>query len=197
MKELLEIQSRLKAPKSQFNEFGKYKYRNCEDILEALKPLLKETEMTLIITDDLVLIGDRYYVKATVTLQKNGDSVSATAFARESAEKKGMDASQITGATSSYARKYALNGLLLIDDTKDADSEKPPVDTKPAAKPNLKQVLFGKMKDVGMDNEEAKKFFEYVGAKTDKELKTFVETFEAQYEAWRNEPKELPEDISL
>lgn len=120
---LVNIQQNLKAPKNQFNSFGKYHYRSCEDILEAVKPLLNGAILT--ITDDIVLIGDRYYVKAHVALiDSDGESiVSATAFAREEQDKKGMDGSQITGAASSYARKYALNGLFLIDDTKDADTQ--------------------------------------------------------------------------
>jgi hypothetical protein len=112
----------LKAPKNQFNQFGKYKYRNCEDILEAVKPLLGEGTLTL--SDHVVQIGDRYYVKATATLKDSyGKEESVTAYARESEDKKGMDDAQITGAASSYARKYALNGLFCIDDTKDADSK--------------------------------------------------------------------------
>lgn len=148
---LSRIQKALKAPKSQNNTFGKYKYRNCEDILEALKPLLQDDE-TIIISDEVVIYGqnpskrendgdvfndkgevigqqstntvygDRFYIKATATFHADGKSISSSALAREPFEKKGMDASQVTGATSSYARKYALNGLLLIDDTKDADA---------------------------------------------------------------------------
>jgi hypothetical protein len=118
---LNEIQQKLKAPKGQFNAFGKYKYRNAEDILEAVKPLLGNG--TLIISDEIVQIGDRYYVRATATLATFGNTWSASAFARESLDKKGMDEAQITGAASSYARKYALNGLFCIDDTKDADNE--------------------------------------------------------------------------
>jgi len=122
MNELIKIQSGLKAPKGQKNTFGNYMYRNCEDILEALKPLMLENKCSLIITDEIVQVGERYYVKATATLYSETDKVSATAFAREAEDKKGMDDSQITGSTSSYARKYALNGLFCIDDTKDADS---------------------------------------------------------------------------
>ena len=117
---LVNIQQNLKAPKGQYNGFGKYKYRSCEDILEAVKPLLAGG--SLIISDEIVAVLDRIYVKATVTLNYEGGSVSATAFARESLTKKGMDDSQITGTASSYARKYACNGLFLIDDTKDADT---------------------------------------------------------------------------
>lgn len=122
MKELSSIQKRLNAPKDKYNKFGGYSYRSCEGILEALKPLLEETDCTLTISDDMVLVGNRIYVKATATLtNKDGQSVCTTAFAREEETKKGMDSSQITGAASSYARKYALNGLFCIDDNKDSD----------------------------------------------------------------------------
>ena len=123
MKELLQIQSELKAPKGQFNAYGKYKYRSCEDILEAVKPILKKNNCPLLLSDSLIYVGDRYYIKATATLvNAEGKSVSTEAYAREEETKKGMDASQITGASSSYARKYALNGLLCIDDNKDSDT---------------------------------------------------------------------------
>lgn len=122
MKELILIQSELKAPKSQYNSFGRYKFRSAEDILEALKPLLLKHECTLTIHDEMVMIGERVYVKAIAILGKGSATVQTTAFAREPEAKKGMDASQVTGAASSYARKYALNGMFLIDDTKDADA---------------------------------------------------------------------------
>lgn len=123
MKELGIIQSSLNVPKGQFNAFGKYKYRSCEDILAALKPLLKQNDCTLTISDDIMQVGNRFYIKATASLtNSNGEQVTVTAFAREEDSKKGMDASQVTGAASSYARKYALNGLFAIDDTKDADA---------------------------------------------------------------------------
>ena len=123
MKELIAIQSELKAPKSQFNKFGGYKYRKAEDILEAVKPLLAKQKCTLIITDDVVLIGNRIYVKATATIKnEKGECETTTGWAREEETKKGMDGSQITGASSSYARKYALNGLLAIDDNADSDT---------------------------------------------------------------------------
>ena len=120
---LSEIQSKLHAPKAQDNKFGKYKYRSCEDIVEAVKPILAEYELHLTISDEIISICDRVYVKATAVIS-DGEKVSytATASARESLLKKGMDEAQITGAASSYARKYALNGLLAIDDTKDADA---------------------------------------------------------------------------
>ena len=123
-KKLSRIQCELVATKGQYNNFGKYSYRSCEDILEAVKPLLDKYKVAIVIKDDIVLVGDRFYVKATATLidSDTGETVEASAFARESADKKGMDASQVTGATSSYARKYALNGLFAIDDNKDADA---------------------------------------------------------------------------
>lgn len=132
MKELVEIQKKLKAPKGQFNNFGKYKYRSCEDILEALKPLLYEHKCQLILSDELVYVGTRYYIKATATIRnESGEEVTTTALAREEEIKKGMDGSQITGTSSSYARKYALNGLFCIDDTKDSDyTNKGDSDTK-------------------------------------------------------------------
>ncbi|MGL5979627.1 MAG: ERF family protein [Phocaeicola sp.] len=123
MKELITIQSKLKAPKNQYNKFGGFKYRNCEDILEAAKPILAENGCYLTISDEIIEVGGRIYVKATASLRNSdGASITVSASAREEDTKKGMDASQITGAASSYARKYALNGLFCIDDTKDADT---------------------------------------------------------------------------
>lgn len=123
MKELIVIQSELKAPKSQFNKFGGYKYRKAEDILEAVKPLLNKQKCTLTITDDIVMVGNRIYVKATATIKnEKGEFETTTGWAREEETKKGMDGSQITGASSSYARKYALNGLFAIDDNADSDT---------------------------------------------------------------------------
>lgn len=118
------VQSELKAPKSQYNSFGKYYYRNCEDILEALKPHLKEKGLTIVITDELVEISGRHYIKATVKVIDvvTKEFIENSAYAREEENKKGMDGSQVTGASSSYARKYALNGMFLIDDTKDSDT---------------------------------------------------------------------------
>lgn len=118
---LIEIQAELKAPKSQFNKFGGYNYRNCEDILEAVKPLCVKHDVVPLLSDEIVMIGERYYVKSIAKITDGKDEIVTTAFARESFDKKGMDESQITGSASSYARKYALNGLFCIDDTKDAD----------------------------------------------------------------------------
>lgn len=119
-KKLADIQQKLKAPKGQMNKFGGYKYRSCEDILEAVKPLLGDLVLT--VSDDIVAVGDRVYVKAKATITDGEHIICTTAFAREAETKKGMDEAQITGSASSYARKYALNGLFCIDDTKDADA---------------------------------------------------------------------------
>mgnify|MGYP002553201228 CR=1 FL=1 len=136
LEKLITIQSNLKAPKGNYNSFGKYKYRSCEDILESVKPLLKEQKCALNLTDEIVLVGERYYVKATATFYdcESKESISVNAFARESKDKKEQDPSQITGTASSYARKYALNGLFCIDDTKDADTDEYAKQTKPAKK---------------------------------------------------------------
>lgn len=143
---LAEIQRTLEAPKGQYNSFGKYHYRSCEDILEGVKPLLNG--LFLSISDEIVLIGDRYYVKATATITDGETTHSASAMAREAIDKKGMDDAQITGATSSYARKYCLNGLFGIDDSKDADtnehrqqSASAPQQQKPKVSPTPEAVL--------------------------------------------------------
>lgn len=127
VEKLLKIQTELKAPKNQYNKFGNYKYRSCEDILEAVKKILPDVKATVTISDEVVVIGERYYVKATAifTDTESLEDIRNVAFAREEDTKKGMDASQITGSTSSYARKYALNGLFCIDDTNDADCLSP------------------------------------------------------------------------
>lgn len=145
---LAKVQQQLKAPKNQRNNYGGYNYRSCEDILEAVKPLLGAISLTLLINDEIVLIGDRYYVKATATIYDDkGNYVSNSGYAREELTRKGMDSAQITGAASSYARKYALNGLFAIDDTKDADAlnngeeEKPKKTAPKQATPTAKQAL--------------------------------------------------------
>lgn len=120
---LMQIQAELKAPKGQYNSFGKYNYRSCEDILEAVKPLLEKNNCVLVLSDDVVEVGSRVYIKATAKLFDSEGEITNSSFAREANEKKGMDDSQITGTASSYARKYALNGLFCIDDTKDADTD--------------------------------------------------------------------------
>lgn len=135
---LIHVQKELKAPKSNYNSFGKYKYRSAEDILEAVKPLNAEQGLLLTLTDEPVLIGDWHYIKATATISDGEQTHSVSAFARESENKKGMDHSQVTGTASSYARKYALNGLYLIDDTKDADTDEYQKQNTP---PPKKQVV--------------------------------------------------------
>ena len=134
MKKLIEIQKELKAPKGQYNSFGKYKYRSAEDILEAVKPLCAERGCLLTLTDELLNVGSRYYVKATAQFIDGDKHYEVTAYAREDEVKKGMDGSQITGTASSYARKYALNGLFLIDDTKDTDTDENHNERKARAK---------------------------------------------------------------
>lgn len=142
MKKLVAVQAALKAPKGQFNKFGGYKYRSCEDILEAVKPLLLEQGLQLTITDEPVEVGGRIYIKATATVTDGSETATVSGYAREAETKKGMDESQITGTASSYARKYALNGLFLIDDTKDADAtnehQKPKAAQKPKQAPKPK-----------------------------------------------------------
>jgi hypothetical protein len=138
---LQQIQSELKAPKGQTNTFGGYKYRSCEDILEALKPVLAKYQAAVILSDEIVQLGERWYVKATATLKSKEGDISVTAYARETETRKGMDESQITGSASSYARKYALNGLFCIDDTKDADTMDNREQTPKQAKPTKKAAF--------------------------------------------------------
>lgn len=155
MQKLINIQRDLKCHKSQFNSFGKYKYRSCEDILEAVKPLLAREECTLTLSDEIVNVGDRYYVKATARITDGTATRTVTAYAREAAEKKGQDDSQITGTASSYARKYALNGLFLIDDTKDADTDEYQAQTtQKMATAAQKKTLMTLCKEKGVDVNE-------------------------------------------
>lgn len=156
---LLSVQTKLKAPKSQYNSFGKYSYRNCEDILEAVKPICAEAKATVYLSDDIVMIGERYYVKATATFVdvETGDGIIVHAFAREEETKKGMDGSQVTGASSSYARKYALNGLFDIDDTKDSDTTNTHGKDEPNVKPKEKtprEKLIAKLKEKSINATE-------------------------------------------
>ena len=148
---LLSIQLELKAPKGQYNDHGNYKYRSCEDILEAVKPLLKEYNLLLEIRDHIEQIGDRYYIKAEITLEdiETEAAIITYGYAREVSERKGMDASQITGTASSYARKYALNALFLIDDTKDADTNELAKETEePKASDKQVQLIASISKDI-------------------------------------------------
>jgi hypothetical protein len=200
-KELRRIQRELKAPKGQYNEFGKFHYRSCEDILEAVKPLLGEAVLTL--NDELVLIGNRYYIRATATLQTGELCITSTAYAREEETKKGMDASQITGSASSYARKYALNGMFLIDDAKDADTqdntkpkpeEKKAEEKKAKEKPltgqevidSLKKKLAVKMGKMSLETKTD--FYNYVikeDTVTADKLQNFLDKYGAFYEAYK------------
>lgn len=134
MSKLTDIQNELKAPKNQYNKFGGYAYRSCEDILEAVKPLCKKHGCEVLMSDDIVLVGDRFYVKATCSFFDGERTTTTTAFAREEFAKKGMDVAQVTGAASSYARKYALNAMFLIDDNKDADINEQAIQTNAAPK---------------------------------------------------------------
>lgn len=158
---LTAIQTAVKAPKNLYNSFGKYNYRNAESILEALKPYLKQVNASLTVSDEIIMVGDRFYVRATVELIDNedlGSSIRISALAREEAEKKGMDGSQVTGTASSYARKYALNGMFLLDDTKDADSDEYHEQThaEPKAKPEPpKMPKFEEEKPEVLSAEEA------------------------------------------
>ena len=166
---LLQIQSKLKAPKGQYNEFGKYKYRSCEDILEALKPLLAEVKAAVTLNDEIVQVGERIYIKATASFIDIEDkqTITTTAYAREEETKKGMDGSQITGASSSYARKYALNGLFAIDDNKDSDTtnnqgdstDKPNTSNKSNAELSEAQIkrLFAIAYSAGINKEKVEK----------------------------------------
>lgn len=160
IEKLANVQASLKAPKGQYNSFGKYKYRSCEDIVESVKPLLKANGLLLTMTDDIVQIGDRIYVKATATVfDAEGGSLSVCAFAREEETKKGMDGSQVTGASSSYARKYALNGLFAIDDTKDSDTtntgdepkEAPKEAPKETKQKTPRQMLIARLNELNID----------------------------------------------
>ena len=172
-KKLIEVQNKLKVPKSQYNNFGKYNYRNAEDILEAVKPILENAGATIFIKDSIELIGDRFYVKATVSFVdiESGSVIETSALARESEEKKGMDSAQVTGATSSYARKYALNGLLLIDDTKDNDHDSMhQTDNKEPKKEEVIQKIVAK---IGNDSERKKKIIDMMKQKYDKTYSDF------------------------
>lgn len=196
---LSNIQNELKAPKGQRNNFGNYNFRSCEDILEAVKPICKKYNTTLVLSDTLENIGDRYYIKATATLFNfKGESISNTANAREEETKKGMDGSQITGTSSSYARKYALNGLFNIDDTKDADSDEYHKQTNKEETKQVKQnnkqepkkeitkeqaekhiLSFGKHKGKTLKEilKEDVSYIDwlYTSDKTDNEIKSYVE----------------------
>ena len=199
---LNKIQSELKAPKSNYNSFGKYHYRSCEDIMEGLKPLLTDHNVTLVVNDEIVQVGDRYYIKSTATLvdTESEKFVQASAYAREEESKKGMDSSQLTGSTSSYARKYALNGLFCIDDTKDADAtnahgkEKPEKkQPKAAPQPTLKETMFYNLKQIGVTDKE--KIVEYIKSRIGKEISSSDELTEAEIKKVAEDAKKMKESV--
>jgi hypothetical protein len=156
---LAKIQSLIKAPKGQFNSFGKYKYRSCEDIVEAVKPVINQLGYYLTLSDEIVNIGNRFYIKATATISNGTETFSVVAYAREEETKKGMDGSQVTGASSSYARKYALNGLFAIDDTKDSDATNVGKD-EPTQ--DEKRILINLVYGTDMTDSEREKAFELI-----------------------------------
>lgn len=172
---LLEVQAKLKANKGQYNSFGKYNYRSCEDILEAVKPLLREEKLLLTLEDSIEQVGERFYIVAIATIRdiETETTLRVTARAREEEVKKGMDSSQVTGATSSYARKYALNGLFLIDDNKDADTN----ERKLEERKQLETEIFAELKRTGVTLAQVTSFFEKVNLDelTEVELKKAVD----------------------
>lgn len=182
---LAEIQHELKAPKGQFNSFGNYKYRSCEDILEAVKPICYKNKTTLVLIDDVVQFGERLYVKATARLYDNETQpynfTENTAFAREADEKKGMDVSQVTGTASSYARKYALNGLFAIDDTKDADTDayKLQTEAESIGEKKIGKDKIDTIKSLNLDADKAKEVLKEFGYEksTDIKVKDFAKVF--------------------
>ena len=222
IEKLIKIQSELKAPKNQNNTFGKYKYRSCEDILEAVKPLLSREGLLLTLTDTIEQVGNRFYVKATVKLTDGTETVENTAYAREEETKKGMDGPQVTGTSSSYARKYALNGLFCIDDTKDADTDEYKTETveRNKAQENMKRMeeqkyktltdLSHKAKGDGITGEDIKNIITFKYKKHSSKELTFAqcadllknystywqEFLNAQSEADSAEDKKLMEGIA-
>ena len=169
---LSRVQQRLKAPKSQYNEFSNFNYRSAEDIFEAVKPILADEGLVLTVSDEMVCIGERYYIKATATLSDGEDSISVSSYAREDESRPGMSESQVTGCCSSYARKYALNGLFCIDDGKDSDSfdnrtTKPAPKTKKQNSEELKDFCSQEKLKEGVDTKVLKKFYEFYESKVD------------------------------
>lgn len=178
---LITVQCDLKAPKGQRNDFGKYNYRSAEDIVNAVKPLNKEQGLLLTLSDKMILIGDRYYVEATATITDGETSQNYTAYAREAAAKKGMDESQITGTASSYARKYALNGLYLIDDTKDADTNEYKQQENNVAEAELESYLLIKDRLTELGRKTSKPYEElkrYILGKINKQTNSNFQDFE-------------------
>lgn len=186
MKHLITIQKELKANKSQYNSFGKYKYRSAEDILEAVKPLLYKEECILTLSDELVALGwgenQRFYIKATATLRTPDETFTVSAYAREDETKKGMDGSQITGTASSYARKYALNGLFCIDDAKDADTDEHHVVVDKSTRAELLNKVDALMETKGIPVEEITKMagVNIIGELPNERLEKLVDWLKSQ-----------------
>lgn len=215
IEKLSRIQAELKAPKSQRNNFGNYNYRSCEDILEAVKPLLAREGLVLTITDSIEMVGNRYYVKATATVTDGEKNFTTTAFAREAENKKGQDESQITGSSSSYARKYALNGLFCIDDTRDADTmdntEKPKAAPKAKAKEAPKaprkvdslRAIAAAAKEIGVTNDDIKEVMRrHYNKETSNELTDAqAAEMEKNFVGWvaevKDDDEKLMEDIDI
>lgn len=196
LEKLLQVQKELKAPKNQKNSFGGYNYRSCEDIFEAVKPLLDKNGLVLVMSDAMEQIGDRYYIKATAELYdiETCKSISNTAYAREEETKKGMDGSQITGASSSYARKYALNGLFLIDDVKDSDTTNTGVEV---TEEDAKNYTFGFGKHSGKKlTDVINEDYQYIkwllnSEKTDKEVLKCIELLTGEVPLTKKEQEEI------
>lgn len=178
---LIKVQNELKAPKNQYNSFGKYSYRNCEDICESVKPLLLANGLAMFISDNIELIGDRYYIKAIVTVvdTETGETLTNSALAREEENKKGMDSSQVTGSTSSYARKYALNGMFLIDDTKDSDF------TNTHGKENNEEKL-SRIKGTGLSEAQIKRLYT-IAAKANVEKSMVLKAIKQEFKVEKAE----------
>ena len=187
------IQTKLVIPKNQYNAFGKYKYRSCEDILEALKPLLKETGLTLNLDDEVMVVGNRYYIKTSALLSDGTNQIMVSAAAREPESRKVMDESQITGATSSYARKYALNGLFCIDDTKDADTVDNRNGNGGCIDEKHLQIIRDNLKELDIDND---KFLVYMDLiKLEDMPKTDFPKAMAAFDAkWKNRREKLKKE---
>ena len=178
---LAEIQAKVKAPKGQFNSFGKYHYRSAEDILEAVKQVINPMGFYISISDSIIVQGDRFYVQATATLSNGTETYTSTAFAREEESKKGMDGSQVTGASSSYARKYALNGLFALDDTKDSDATNTHVQDNKSEKKSLKPTKDDESLKIGLSNtkdlKDLNEFYLYMSENyslTENQIKLFT-----------------------
>lgn len=193
IKKIALVQKELKAPKGQFNKFGNFSYRSCEDIIESVKPILAKYELVLNINDEIQLIGERFYIKATAKITDGTNEISATAFAREPDEQKGMNESQLTGSTSSYARKYALNGLLAIDDNKDADTNEYVNQTNTPLDKNILKELEDLGGDIQMVADYYKKSVDKV---TNNDVKKLVDAKKKRLQKQNEELKKQLENKS-